>query len=80
MRLADLVHAWRTSDRRPVGESPLFPPGSMRAFGWLLQVLGLILAGAALGVGLIYGQVRLELALLAVGGVAFVTGRLIGRP
>lgn len=52
----------------------------MKTLGWLLQVLGLILAGAALGVGLIYGQVRMELALLAVGGVAFVTGRLIGRP
>lgn len=52
----------------------------MRTLGWLLQVVGLILVGVALGVGLAYGQVRTELALLAVGGVAFVTGRLIGRP
>lgn len=52
----------------------------MRTLGWLLQVLGLMLVGAALGVGLIYGQVRMELALLGIGGVVFVTGRLIGRP
>lgn len=52
----------------------------MRTVGWLLQVLGLVLVGAALGVGLIYEQVRLELALLAVGGTVFVTGRILGRP
>lgn len=51
----------------------------MTTLGWLLQVLGLVLVGAALGVGLVYGQVRLELATLAIGGVSFITGRLLAR-
>ncbi len=47
----------------------------MKTFGWFLQVCGLILAGSALGVGMIYEAVRLELAMLAIGGVCFLTGR-----
>ncbi len=53
---------------------------AVRTLGWLLQVLGLVVVGAALGVGLIYEQVRLELVMLAVGGVSFLTGRILGRP
>jgi hypothetical protein len=43
--------------------------------GWLLQVLALVLVGCALLFGLIYDQIRLELAVAAAGGVLFLAGR-----
>jgi hypothetical protein len=43
--------------------------------GWLLQVLALVLVGSALLFGLIYDQIRLELAVAAAGGVLFLAGR-----
>ena len=43
--------------------------------GWLLQVLALVIVGCALVFGLIYEQIRLELAVAAAGGVLFLVGR-----
>lgn len=48
--------------------------------GWVLQLLGLALVGSALLVGLVYDQVRLEVAVCAGGGALFLLGRwLQGR-
>lgn len=48
--------------------------------GWFLQVVGLVIVGGALVFGLIYDQIRLELAVAAAGGVLFLAGRwLQGR-
>lgn len=46
-----------------------------QTFGWLLQFGGLVLVGIALLVGLLQGQLRTEIALMAVGGVSFLIGR-----
>jgi len=43
--------------------------------GWFLQVLALVIVGSALLFGLIYDQIRLELAVAAAGGVLFIVGR-----
>jgi hypothetical protein len=52
----------------------------MSGFGWLLQVLGLVIVGSALILGMAYDQIRLELAVAAGGGVLFLLGRwLQGR-
>jgi len=48
--------------------------------GWSLQVLALVMVGAAFLFGLVYDQIRLELAVAAAGGVLFLLGRwLQGR-
>ena len=50
------------------------------SLGWWLQLLALVIVGSALLVGLVYDQVRLEVALLGVGGGIFLLGRwLAGR-
>ena len=50
------------------------------SFGWLFQVLGLVIVGSALIFGMAYDQIRLELAIAAGGGVLFLLGRwLQGR-
>jgi len=53
----------------------------MRAgLGWSLQLLALVIVGAALLVGLVDGAVRAELAIAAVGAGLFLAGRwLQGR-
>ena len=43
--------------------------------GWFFQVLALVIVGGALVFGLIYDQIRLELAVAAGGGVLFLLGR-----
>ncbi len=48
--------------------------------GWLLQLLALVLVGSALLVGLAYDRIRLEIALLAVGGALFLLGRRLRPP
>ena len=45
--------------------------------GWFLQVLALVIVGGALVFGLIYDQIRLELAVAAGGGVLFLVGRWV---
>lgn len=51
----------------------------MRAFGWMLQFAALIIVGSALLVGLFYGALRTEIALLAVGSLVFLLGRRLNR-
>lgn len=52
----------------------------LSSVGWVLQLLGLALVGSALLIGLFYNQVRLEVAICAVGGAMFLLGRwLQGR-
>jgi hypothetical protein len=43
--------------------------------GWLLQLIALVVVGSALLVGLVYDQIRLEVALLGAGGAVFLLGR-----
>jgi hypothetical protein len=43
--------------------------------GWFLQVLALVIVGSSLLFGMIYNQVRLELAVAAAGGVLFLLGK-----
>ena len=43
--------------------------------GWTLQFLALVIVGTALLVGLVYDAVHMELGLLGLGGVMFLTGR-----
>jgi hypothetical protein len=52
----------------------------MAGIGWVLQVLALVIVGSAFVLGMIYDQIRLELAVAAAGGVLFLVGRwLQGR-
>jgi hypothetical protein len=52
----------------------------MSGFGWVLQVLALVIVGSAFVLGMMYDQIRLELAVAAGGGVLFLLGRwLQGR-
>ena len=52
----------------------------LASFGWVLQLLALALVGSALLIGLVYDQIRVELAICAVGGAMFLLGRwLQGR-
>jgi hypothetical protein len=47
----------------------------LASLGWALQLLALALVGSGLLIGLVYNQVRAELAVCAVGGVMFLFGR-----
>lgn len=51
----------------------------MRGLGWLLQLAALVIVGTALLVGLVYGEVRTEVMMLAVGGGIFLVGRTLVR-
>ena len=52
----------------------------LESLGWTLQFMALVVVGIALLVGLVYGSMHLELAMLGLGGVLFLTGRwLQGR-
>jgi hypothetical protein len=52
----------------------------LTSFAWVLQFFALVLVGGGLLIGLVYNQVRVELAICAVGGVLFLLGRwLQGR-
>lgn len=51
----------------------------MNSVGWILQVLALVLVGSALFVGLLQGALRVEIAMMAVGGVLFLVGRRLYR-
>jgi hypothetical protein len=53
----------------------------MRAnLGWLLQLLGMVVTGAALLIGLGYGVLRAEVFILAIGGGLFLLGRYLASP
>lgn len=47
--------------------------------GRLLQGAALILLPIALSYGLVSGQVRVEVMLLAIGGFLFILGRILAR-
>jgi hypothetical protein len=52
----------------------------MSGIGWVLQVLALVIVGSAFVLGMMYDQIRLELAVAAGGGLLFLLGRwLQGR-
>jgi hypothetical protein len=45
------------------------------SLAWVLQFLALVLVGSGLLIGLVYNQIRVELAICAVGGGLFLLGR-----
>jgi hypothetical protein len=45
------------------------------SLGWTLQLLALVIVGSALLLGLAYDEIRMELAVAAVGGGLFLLGR-----
>ena len=47
----------------------------VESFGWTLQLLALVVVGSALLIGLVYGSMRAELTMLALGGALFLVGR-----
>jgi hypothetical protein len=47
----------------------------LASFGWMLQLLALVVVGSGLLIGMHYDQVRAELAVCAVGGALFLLGR-----
>jgi hypothetical protein len=47
--------------------------------GRLLQLAGLIILPIGLSYGLVYGEIRTEVKLLAVGGFLFVLGWILSR-
>lgn len=47
----------------------------LAGLGWWLQVVALVVVGGALLIGLAYDQLRLEVGLMAAGGVLFLLGR-----
>lgn len=49
------------------------------SLAWALQVLGLVVVGAAFVFGLAYDRIRLELAFASLGAVLFLLGRWLGR-
>ncbi len=54
--------------------------GVFRAnMGWLLQVLGMVVTGAALLIGVGYGVLRAEVFILGLGGVLFLLGRRLSK-
>ena len=51
----------------------------MYALGRILQLVGLLVTGAGFFVGVLGGNVRGELALLALGAAVFFSGRLVQK-
>ena len=47
----------------------------LESLGWTMQFMALVVVGTALLVGLVYGSMHLELGMLGLGGVLFLTGR-----
>lgn len=47
----------------------------LSGLGWFLQVLALVIVGSALVFGMTSNQIRMELAVAAVGGVLFLVGK-----
>lgn len=51
----------------------------MRTFGWLLQLLALVVVGTALLIGLFHNALRAEIGLLVAGSLMFLGGRRLNR-
>ena len=47
----------------------------LSGLGWILQLIALAIVGSSLLVGLIYDEIRAELAVAAAGAVLFLLGR-----
>ena len=47
----------------------------LSSLGWTLQLVALAIVGSSLLFGLIYDQIRLELAVTAGGAALFLLGR-----
>ena len=47
----------------------------LSSLGWALQLVALAIVGCSLLFGLIYDQIRIELAVTAGGAVLFILGR-----
>lgn len=47
----------------------------LAGLGWSLQLLALVIVGAALLIGLVNGAVRVELGIAACGAALFLAGR-----
>jgi len=47
--------------------------------GRMLQLAGLIILPIGLSYGLVQGEVRTEVKLLALGGFLFILGRILSR-
>ena len=71
-RILRVTIAGRSREPGPEGRHNAVP-GAAR----ILQLLGLVVSGAGFFSGVIGGNVRLELVLLAVGAAIFFLGRLI---
>lgn len=48
-----------------------------RNFGRLLQIVGLVLLPIGFSYGIFRDEVRMEVQLLAIGGILFLIGRLL---
>ena len=51
----------------------------MYGIGRFLQLIGLVVTGVGLFLGLLQGNIRGELVLLAVGSGVFFSGRLVEK-
>lgn len=51
----------------------------IQTVSWLLQFVALVVVGTGLLVGLFYGALRTEIALMALGGLMFLVGRKLGK-
>lgn len=51
----------------------------MQGLAWSLQLVALVIVGSALLMGLIYGSMRVELTMLAIGAGMFLAGRWLGQ-
>jgi hypothetical protein len=47
----------------------------LSSFGWTLQLFALAIVGSSFLFGLVYDQIRLELAVAAGGAALFLLGR-----
>ena len=51
----------------------------MQGLAWMLQLAALVIVGSALLMGLVYGSMRAELTMLAIGAGVFLFGRWLGQ-
>jgi hypothetical protein len=51
----------------------------LAGLGWSFQLLGLVIVGTSLLIGLVYGAVRTEIAVAAVGAALFLLGRWLEK-
>jgi hypothetical protein len=47
--------------------------------GWSFQLLALVIVGTSLLIGFVYGAIRTEIAVAAVGALLFLLGRWLEK-